>query len=72
LPEQLEYVENYAKENRHFSFKKLLTRQRTKMKTIVTFLAVLELMKAGKIRISQTEIFGDIEIDALEDTDGAA
>jgi segregation and condensation protein A len=37
------------------------------MQVIVTFLAVLELMKLGKIRVVQTETFGDIEIESLED-----
>lgn len=36
---------------------------------IVTFLAILELMKTGKIRISQEELFGDILIESLEDED---
>lgn len=66
LPKQLEYVADYARKNRHFSFQKLLTEQKTKMKTIVTFLAILELMKSGTIRISQKEIFGEIEIDLTE------
>ena len=33
------------------------------------FLAILELMKTGKIRISQEELFGDILIESLEDED---
>ena len=33
---------------------------------MVTFLAVLELMKIGKIRLSQEEIFGDMDIETLE------
>ena len=40
-----------------------------KMNVIVTFLAILELMKTGKIRISQEELFGDILIESLEDED---
>ena len=31
---------------------------------IVTFLSILELMKMGKIRISQEEIFGEIYIES--------
>ena len=44
-----------------------MERQCSKFQVIVTFLAVLELMKTGKIRISQEEIFGDIQIESLED-----
>ena len=33
---------------------------------VVTFLAVLELMKIGKIHLSQEETFGDMDIETLE------
>ena len=36
------------------------------MNAVVTFLAVLELMKLGKIHCTQDELFGDIEIESLE------
>ena len=35
------------------------------MQVIVTFLAILELMKMGAIRISQKQIFDEIEIESL-------
>ena len=66
LPETLTYVRKYAKKNRRFSLKKLLMKQHSKMQTIVTFLAVLELMKTGDIRISQEETFGEIEIESVD------
>ena len=53
LPEKLNYVEEYAKVHRNFSFRDLLTRQASKVQVIVTFLAILELMKIGKITIYQ-------------------
>ena len=58
------YVEAYAREHRTFSFRKLLEKQAGKMEVIVTFLIVLELMKTGKIMISQEKIFDDIIITA--------
>jgi segregation and condensation protein A len=58
------YVEAYAKEHTHFSFRKLLEKQHSKMETIVTFLIILELMKTGKISISQENIFDDIIIES--------
>lgn len=67
LPEKLTFVERYAIRERHFSFKKLLEGQAGKMHVVVTFLAILQLIKTGKISISQEEIFGDIIIDSLED-----
>mgnify|MGYP001439526750 CR=1 FL=1 len=47
------YVEAYAREHKTFSFRKLLEKQNSKMEVIVTFLIILELMKTGKINISQ-------------------
>lgn len=69
LADRMTYVERYAVQNRHFSFRNLLEQQAGKVQLIVTFLAVLELMKTGKIRISQEELFGDIEIESLESAD---
>lgn len=56
------YVEAYAREHKSFSFRKLLEKQSSKMEVIVTFLIILELMKTGKINISQEDIFDDIMI----------
>lgn len=56
------YVEAYAREHKSFSFRRLLEKQTSKMEVIVTFLIILELMKTGKINISQESIFDDIMI----------
>ena len=59
---KLLYVEAYAREHKSFSFRKLLEKQSNKMEVIVTFLIILEMMKTGKIVISQESIFEDIMI----------
>lgn len=59
---KLLYVEAYAREHGAFSFQKLLEKQSSRMEIIVTFLIILELMKTGKITISQDDTFGDIMI----------
>lgn len=69
LPDKMTYVEQFAVKKRRFSFRDLLESQPGKVHVIVTFLAILELMKTGKIRISQEELFGDILIESLEDED---
>ncbi len=56
------YVEAYAREHKSFSFRKLLEKQSSRMEIIVTFLIILEMMKVGKITISQENIFDDIMI----------
>ncbi len=65
LPVKLNYVQEYAKMHRRFSFRQLLEEQSSKMHVVVTFLAVLELMKTGCIKVEQEEICGDIMINSL-------
>lgn len=65
LEDKLDFVECYAKEHGTFSFKKLLEGQRSKMQVVVTFLAILELMKNGKIMITQEGTFADIIITSV-------
>ena len=62
LEDKLDFVESYAKEHGTFSFRKMLEGQKTKMQIVVTFLAILELMKMGKIVIRQEATFADIII----------
>ena len=62
LEDKLDFVEQYAMEHGTFSFKKMLEGQKSKMQIVVTFLAVLELMKTGKIVIRQDATFADIII----------
>ena len=64
LPDKMEEVEDYARSHRYFGFRDLLSRQSSKVQVIVTFLSILELMKMGKIRISQKETFGEIYIES--------
>lgn len=48
------------------NFKTLLGKRRGKLNIIVSFMAILELMKGGIITIRQDEMFGEIMIDSLE------
>ncbi len=60
------YVEEFIKNNKEFSFRKLMEKQNSKMEVIVTFLVILELMKVGRINIIQDNIFDDILISSNE------
>lgn len=64
LEDKIDYLLEYATSHKHFSFRSLLEAQCGKVEIIVTFLAILELMKMGKIFISQERIFDDIKIDS--------
>ncbi len=64
LEEKMNYMLDFAKNNRTFSFRQLLNGTRSKMETIVTFLVILEMMKAGQIFIVQDNTFDDIQIES--------
>lgn len=62
LEEKQLYIEEFVRNHKRFSFRKLLEKQGSKMEIIVTFMAVLEMMKQGVISIEQETIFADIII----------
>ena len=64
VEEQLETVTDYAREHKHFSFRTLLGSQKSKKQTVVTFLAVLQLIKEGILIVQQEHAFDDIMITA--------
>ena len=65
MEEKSAYIEQYVREHKQLSFRELLQKQNSKMEMIVTFLVILELMKSGKIVISQENIFDDIIIESM-------
>ncbi len=66
LEETVEQVERYITEHKRCSFRKLLQNQKSKMRIIITFLTILEMMKTGKIEVEQEEIFAEILITAKQ------
>ena len=62
LSDKMALLEDYCLTHSQFSFRSLLEAQSSKMEIIVTFLAILELMKVGKICITQDKTFDDIHI----------
>lgn len=64
VEEKLETVTDYAREHKHFSFRTLLGSRKSKMQTVVTFLAVLQLIKEGILIVQQEHAFDDIMITA--------
>lgn len=64
LEEKMDFLTDYAASHKHFSFRGMLTASSSKVEVIVTFLAILELMKTGKLTIVQEHIFDDIQIES--------
>ena len=66
LEEKIGSVMEYARKHRRFSFRQILEKQGDRLEIVVTFLAILELMKIGKISLTQEHIFDDMQIETLE------
>ena len=62
LKEQKNFILQQFKTNKIMSLKKLVKKLETKIEIIVTFLALLEMIKQSEIICSQKENFKDIEI----------
>mgnify|MGYP000917021391 FL=1 len=67
LKMQIEAVMGYARAHKSFSFRELLAKRRSKLLLVVTFLAVLELMKAGILSASQESPAMDIYLEVSEE-----
>ena len=63
LEDRTRELVDYSKEHKRFSFKELLTRYKGKLQLVVTFLAVLELIRNDNWKATQEED-GDILISA--------
>ena len=56
LEDKITSVLGYARKHRKFSFRQMLEKQNDKTEVVVTFLALLELMKVGKIHLTQESL----------------
>ena len=61
------FIRNQIIGLKNINFRTLLEIQPTRTQLVVTFLAVLELMKMGVIEVKQEDIHGDIWIDSKEE-----
>ena len=66
LEDRMIEVREEIKGLKSINFRTLLGKRKGKLNMIVTFLAILELMKTGALTIRQDGIFEDIIIDSLE------
>ncbi len=64
INEKITLVHEYLESRGQFLFTDLLTRSRSLMELICSFLAVLEMVKARVIQVFQNRLFGDILIRA--------
>ncbi len=64
VEEKMDYLQEYIQSHRQFRFRELLQKQSSKIQIVVTFLAILELMKTGMIVVEQESTFDEIVITA--------
>lgn len=65
VDDKMAFLNEYILTHKKFSFRELLKKQRSKIQIVVTFLAVLEMMKVGTITIEQEHTFSDIIITSM-------
>src|SRR3990170_553197 len=71
VQQKVEEILDGLRRRASLSFRRLVMACRSRLEVVVSFLAVLELIKADRLRAEQTELFGDIILVALEeDSDG--
>lgn len=68
LEETVTSVMKFARRRRHFTFRQAVREggKTDRVHVVVAFLAMLELMKVGKIRLTQEKLFDDMQIETIE------
>ncbi len=66
LPEKIARLETLLAKERRFSFNGLLKEAKSRTEIIVTFLALLQLIKRRKAVVEQTELYGEILVSSPE------
>ena len=66
LEQKVRSVLSYAREHRHFKFSDVLERESDRLEIVVAFLAVLELMRMGRIHLVQEKLFDEMQLDTVD------
>ena len=67
LREKIEFITKTMRNIQRMTFSGLITDKSTRIEIVVTFLAMLELIKRYRISARQDVLFGDIEFERSED-----
>jgi segregation and condensation protein A len=60
VEEQIAWIENTLKEKKRLSFSVLMGDLKDRIVIVITFMAILEMMRTRRIRIQQAALFGEI------------
>lgn len=69
IREKIAALTAVLRQQRRISFKSLFTTRQTRLEIVITFLAMLELVRKHLVFASQEQLFGDITINISEDWD---
>lgn len=69
IRQRIAYISEALSRNKNSSFKTLVGPESTRLEVVVTFLALLELIKRYRVSAQQDALFGDINIERSEDWD---
>ncbi len=69
IREKITVITDFLRHQRNVSFRSLVNHDSSRLEIVVTFLAMLELIKRHLVRVSQDGIFGDISLEVSETWD---
>jgi segregation and condensation protein A len=72
IDEKIEQLESWLSKGRSFSFNRVLHAATSRIEIIVTFLALLQMIRTGRARVQQDGLFGEILISTTEQAAAAA
>ena len=67
IEERIDFILKQVKENEQMKFSDLFANEQRKLVIVVTFFALLELMRLGRIKITQEKLFGEIIIHKIRE-----
>ncbi len=69
IREKISLITDYLRHRKNVSFRALINHENSRLEIVVTFLAMLELIKRHLVRVSQDGLFGDISLEVSETWD---
>lgn len=63
VSDKIRLLKDFLKENCSFSLNKIFNNMKSKIEVVVTFLALLELIRLKEVRVVQKELFGEIVVE---------
>lgn len=66
IRDKIKTITHTLRQHRQTTFSILLGNKRTRLDTVVTFLAMLELVKRSLVKVTQGKLFGEINVEASE------